>query len=335
MRAAKRFLGILLSAVLLFSMSYSAKAAEEKNTPYTYTVRILAGKQGSIDKPEVVSVINNPYAVITCSGDMVVVSNLKYGDNIRFNTDGVTKSNANKYYVKGFRESGKDSSQLAAMDFIVTEDRDFVVAYGLAKNLVPYTVHYQDANGNTLAESETYYGSINDKPIVPYKYIDGYQPQAYNITKTLEGDPAKDVFTFTYTPVPPGTVVTRVTTIVLPGTFTDLGTEVTDEGVVPGGVVPGPGGVVPGPGEVVEVDITEGETPLTTPQEVQDLDIKDEKTPLSPFDNLMNSVTDVINGNAFLVSIPMPVKICLLLLFLVLVGLGVGYIIKKNKGKKA
>lgn len=331
MRAAKRFLGILLSAILLISMGYSAKAAGTANVPYTYTVRILAGKQGSIDKPEVVSVINNPDAAITCSGDMVVISNLKYGDNVRFNTNGVTKSDANKYYVKGFRESGKDSGELAPMDFIVTEDRDFVVAYGLAKNLVPYTVHYQDANGNTLAESETYYGSIKDKPIVPYKYIDGYQPEAYNITKTLEGDPEKDVFIFTYTPVPPGTVVTRVTTIVLPGTFTDLGTEVTDEGVVPGGEVTGPGGAVPGPGEVVEVDITDGQLPLTQPQEVKDLDIKDEKTPLSSFDNLL----DLMNGNAFLVSIPMPVKICLLLLFLVLVGLGVRYIVIKNKGKKA
>lgn len=333
MRAARKFLGILLSAILLCSMGYSVKAAEAANAPYTYTVRILAGKQGSIDSQDVVSVINNANAVITCSGDMVVISNLKYGDNIRFNKDGVTKSNANKYYVKGFRESGKDSGELAQPDFIVTEDRDYVVAYGLAKNLVPYIVHYQDANGNTLAESETYYGSINDKPIVPYKYIDGYQPQAYNITKTLKGDPAEDVFTFTYTPVPPGTVVTRITNIVIPGTFTDLGTEVTDEGVVPGpgGAVPGPGGFVPGQGEIVEVNISDQQTPLEAPQELEDRDIKDEKTPLSSFDNLL----DVVNGNAFLVGIPMPVKICLLLLFLVLVGLGVSLIVKKNKGKKA
>lgn len=333
MRAAKTVLSILLCAVLLLSTGYSVKAAEGNNSTYTYTVRILAGKQGSIDIPEVVTV-DNKDAVITCSGDMVVISNLKYGDNIRFDREKVTKSNANKYYVKGFRESGKDSGELASPDFIVTEDRDYVVAYGLAKNLIPYVVHYQDAGGNTLAESETYYGTVNEKPIVPYKYIDGYQPEAYNLTKTLVGDPAKDVFTFTYTPVPPGTVVTRFTTVVLPGTFTDLGTEVTDEGVVPG-----PGGEVPGPGGEEnpggELEITEQDLPLAEAEEVKDLDIKDDKVPLASPLSLLDSMRRVVFENAFLMSIPMPVKICCLLLFLLLVALGVGHIVKNNKRKKA
>ena len=334
MRAAKRVLGILLCTVLLLSTGYSVKAAEGKNSAYTYTVRILAGKQGSIDNPEVVSVTNNEDAVVTCSGDMVVISNLKYGDNIRFDRDKVTKSNANKYYVKGFRESGKDSGELATPDFIVTEDRDYVVAYGLAKNLVAYVVHYHDAAGNTLAESETYYGAINEKPIVPYKYIDGYQPQAYNLTKTLKGDPAEDVFTFTYTPVPPGTVVTRYTTIVLPGTFTDLGTEVIDEGVVPG-----PGGEVPGPGGEEnpggEVNIPDEPLPLETPVEVDDLDIPDEKLPLASPLNLLDSMRRVVFENALMVNLPMPAKICLLLLIPALVALGIILIVKNRKRKKA
>lgn len=327
MRAAKRVLGILLCAVLLLSTGYSVKAAEGENSAYTYTVRILAGKQGSIDNPEVVSVTNNKDAVITCSGDMVVISNLKYGDNIRFAREKVTKSNANKYYVKGFRESGKDSGELATPDFIVTEDRDYVVAYGLAKNLVPYVVHYHDANGNTLAESETYYGTINEKPIVPYKYIDGYQPQAYNLTKTLKGDPAEDVFTFTYTPVPPGTVVTRYTTIVLPGTFTDLGTEVIDDGVVPG-----PGGEE-NPG--AEIDIGDAELPLETPQEVDDLDIEDETIPLASPLNLLDRMRRVVFENALLMSLPMPARICILLLIPALVALGIILIVKNRKREKA
>ena len=45
--------------------------------------------------------------------------------------------------------------------------------------------------------------------IMPCKYIDGYQPQAYNLAKTLVGDPEKNVFIFTYTPILPGTVVTK------------------------------------------------------------------------------------------------------------------------------
>ena len=38
--------------------------------------------------------------------------------------------------------------------------------------------------------------------MVAYHYIEGYQPQAYNLTKTLSKNEAENVFTFVYEPVP-------------------------------------------------------------------------------------------------------------------------------------
>jgi len=45
--------------------------------------------------------------------------------------------------------------------------------------------------------------------MVAYHYIEGYQPQAYNLTKTLSKNEAENVFTFVYEPVPEDTVTTE------------------------------------------------------------------------------------------------------------------------------
>ena len=66
--------------------------------------------------------------------------------------------------------------------------------------MVAYTVQYLDENGNELAPSNTFYGSIGDKPVVAFQYIEGYLPQAYNLTKTLSANEADNVFPFVYTP---------------------------------------------------------------------------------------------------------------------------------------
>ena len=89
--------------------------------------------------------------------------------------------------------------------FEVEEDRDYVVVYGLLGDAVSYTVNYLDAGGNELAPSETYYGNVGDAPVIAYLYIDGYQPQAYNMTGVLDRDASKNVFSFVYTPITAGT----------------------------------------------------------------------------------------------------------------------------------
>ena len=52
--------------------------------------------------------------------------------------------------------------------------------------------------------------------MVAYHYIEGYQPQAYNLTKTLSKNEAENVFTFVYEPVPEDTVTTETEVITRP-----------------------------------------------------------------------------------------------------------------------
>ena len=64
--------------------------------------------------------------------------------------------------------------------------------------MVKYVVHYLDENEKELRKSETFYGMVGDKPVVSYRYVEGYQPNAYNLTKSLLENEAENVFAFTY-----------------------------------------------------------------------------------------------------------------------------------------
>ena len=188
-KLGKRF-GILLAAALLLA---AVPAVSTRAAGYTYTIRFYAGQQG----------------VFSDGRDVIVYSGLSYGSVVSFYPGSVVLQDGGKYYVKGIRESGKDNNTVAASAFTVTGDRDYVVAYGLRGDTVAYTVNYVDIGGNLLAPSDTYYGNVGDKPVVSFAYIDGYQPQAYNLTKTLVQNEAENVFTFFYTPIAqPGTNVT-------------------------------------------------------------------------------------------------------------------------------
>ena len=50
--------------------------------------------------------------------------------------------------------------------------------------MVAYTVNYQDASGKSLAKSQTFYGNVGDKPVVAYRYVENYIPDALALTKT-------------------------------------------------------------------------------------------------------------------------------------------------------
>ena len=124
--------------------------------------------------------------------------------------------------------------------FEVTGDQEYVVAYGIKGDQVAYTINYQDANGNKLADSQTFYGNVGDKPVVAYTYIDGYTPEYRNLTKTLSVNAAENVFTFNYLPyetvtvTTPGQTITNTTeqTVTVPGgtTTTTGGTTGTTGG---------------------------------------------------------------------------------------------------------
>lgn len=176
----RRFATALLAVLLLLqAVGICASAAEEA----TYQIRIYAGNVGA-----------------TIGGASVWTVTGHYGDPIPFDTGMVSLPEGSKYYVKGVRESGLDNDMVSSLG-VIREDADYVVAYGIKGKLVAYTVSFVDENGQQLAPSQTYYGNAGDKPVVAYLYVDGYQPQAYNLTKTLSENEGSNVFQFVYSPI--------------------------------------------------------------------------------------------------------------------------------------
>ena len=215
MKLWKKVVTSILAAALLMSLSAGAVMAAE---PYSYTVTFYAGNQGSFNGAGGLTV-NSESAVITQSGDQIVISGLQLGDEVGLNAPAaVTLDASSKYYVQGIRLSGRDNDTAAASVFVVDGDADYVVAYGIKGNQVEYTVNYRDDAGNELASSEVFYGNVGDKPVVAYKYIEGYMPEALGLTKTLSANSAENVFTFEYDRAP-------VTTVVVPGEGTQGGAD--------------------------------------------------------------------------------------------------------------
>ena len=205
MKKWKRLLVSLLTvAMTIGTASINVMAAE----PYTYTVTLSAGNKGTIN-----------------GQNKIEVANLSSGSTVTFNLNDIQVTD-DKYYVKGIRLSGRDNNEtLAAPSFTVDKDADYVVAYGIKGNMVAYTVNYQDASGKSLAESQTFYGNVGDKPVVAYRYVENYIPDALALTKTLSDNESENVFTFTYTPGATDRIVETTTTVTttVPGTATPAG----------------------------------------------------------------------------------------------------------------
>lgn len=182
-RIIRVFCAALVACVLALGVqtATSEDAFADESKSYSYTVTLYAGN-GTIDGAA--SKSYGPYG---------------YGKSctIAWQTLNIQPDD-DKYYVKGIRLAGHDG--LAESGNIeVTQDLQYVVAYGMKKDQVAYTINYVDANGAQIADSETFYGNIGDKPVIAYRYIEGYQPtNAYNLTGTLKGNAEDNVFTFKY-----------------------------------------------------------------------------------------------------------------------------------------
>lgn len=201
-RCRRLLVGLVSLCMALHLAPVQSMAAERE--AYTYTVTFYAGNHGHFSGNAGVSVSSGQNVRIDNQGSRLVVSGLDYNSRVSFNAPGSTELENDKYYARGIRRSGTDTSemQVGTPSFEVTGDQDYVVAYGISGDLVEYTVNYQDGNGNTLRQSETYRGNAGDYMVVAYLYIEGYQPQAYNLGRTLSKNAAENVFTFVYTPVP-------------------------------------------------------------------------------------------------------------------------------------
>lgn len=152
MKKWKRLLVSLLTVSMTLGASTMSVMADD-TTPYTYKVTLSAGNKGTINGQSKIEVSDIAYRS-KFSFDNAALYNIQVTDD--------------RYYVKGIRLSGRDnasSKRLDAPAFTVEGDADYVVAYGIKGNMVAYTVNYQDASGNSLAESQTFYGNVGDSRV--------------------------------------------------------------------------------------------------------------------------------------------------------------------------
>ena len=182
MKTIKR-LSVLLLVVLLFTTVVPSQAFAANRQ---YTVRIYAGNYGTFS-----------------GGGKVFVDNTKpYSETARYDYPAVTPSDG--YYVKGIKESGKDASvtenKPILTQYKVSEDRDYVVAYGIKGKDTSYTVHYVLKGSTTeLASPKTFYADVGDTVLPAAVFIDGYQPDPEPKAQKIKGN---DSFTVTYSKLP-------------------------------------------------------------------------------------------------------------------------------------
>lgn len=275
MRRWKKALASLLGGCLMLGMVSTGVSAAQAGT-YTYTITLSAGNMGTISGQEKTVYTGAVYGESWASFDLSQVQ--------------VTDE---RYYVKGIRLSGRDNADaLAAPAFRVTGDADYVVAYGVRGDQVAYTVQYQDEDGETLAASQTFYGNVGDKPVVAYRYVDGYIPQSLALTKTLSANEAENIFTFVYTQGDPDTIVrTETETTVVtgePSVITVVAGAPAAAGTAAGGTAAGgtgTGGAADAGDGTAAGEVADGGTETVeeepVPEGTQDIvDLDEEETPL-------------------------------------------------------
>ena len=181
----KRFLVItFILAVTMVIAGTTSVFADQSKTAYTVTV--YAGQQGHFEDPSAgkVSDGGKTLTITVSQGEMVTIDQ---------STTGFKLDNG-EYYMRGFRQTGHDNDEkMSAASFNVDQDVSYEAAYGLKGGMVKYIVHYLDGNGGELRKSEEFYGMAGDKPVVSFRYVEGYQPNAYNLTKTLTANEAENV----------------------------------------------------------------------------------------------------------------------------------------------
>ena len=196
MKKAARILTAFLMAILLLGIAPQAYADTPEDStgdaavePYTYQVTVYAGRHGHF-----------------AGGSKSWTGQFAAGESVDLDLESLGfEMDNDEYYPKGIRKAGHDNSTaFVQLREPVNEDMDFEVAYGVKGGMVSYKVTYVDENGNELLPSDTYYGMVGDKPVVSYKYIEGYQPTAYKEKKTLGENEADNVFPFIYRAVASG-----------------------------------------------------------------------------------------------------------------------------------
>lgn len=205
-------LSLLIALVLTFGIPSTMLKAD---AAYTYRVTVFAGNQGKFTKAYdggTLSSDGKKWTKDYPSGQHIEISEESLGFELK---------DKSKYYARGFRVAGHDNDEIEEgaenktavafkrIEYDVDADIDYEMAYGLKGAMVAYTINYVDGSGKTLHGSDTYYGMKGDKPVVSYRYVEGYYPNAYTQGKTLTANEKDNVFTFTYTAIPATTTTVR------------------------------------------------------------------------------------------------------------------------------
>lgn len=188
---------ILILTVMSFPM-ISKASGNYFADDYMYTIRVYTGGQGTFADG------TTEMTIKAAQGTVIDLTEALNGIAMKPATDLAGNAVDNKYYPKGIRESGKDNNTVNTIIgpvFQVTRDMDYVVAYAMKGGDVAYTIKYvKKDDQESLLPDEIFYGNVGDKPVIAYKHIDGYVPQAYSLAKTLQEDETQNVFTFYYVP---------------------------------------------------------------------------------------------------------------------------------------
>ena len=198
----KKFFSLLMILLLLLIHPVNVINAGEEEPDDEYQVTIYGGMHGKISDSE--GSAENVKVIFTVKKGTVINLNPdtgSYGDRFSVTPEG-------KYLFKGYHISGQldesnlDKGQFAEVVFPykVDHDVDFVATYYVPGNIVHYKATYVDTDGNTLHAPDEYVGNLGYKPVVSFRYIEGYVPNAHNITGTLTKDNME--FKFTYTTIP-------------------------------------------------------------------------------------------------------------------------------------
>jgi hypothetical protein len=324
----RALIGLLSIGVMAGSFPATLFAAGE----YTYTVRFYAGNRGTFAGTGCVEVDNavsgSDYSITTQdSNGTILVTGLKAGDRVSCyaaRTDAMNLSEGDLYYVKGVRLSGQDNSTVGMSSFLVEGDADYVAAYGVLGDKTSYTVNYQDENGKTLADSETFYGNVGDRPVVAFRYIDGYEPKAYNLTKTLVSNAEENVFTFTYKLIPTDGGTTTTTRKITNNTttyVTETGAPVTEAGTNNGAATGSSAGTTGGNGSST-VTANEGTDETGAEEEAIEeeeaprelIDLDEEEAPRANLD--LGGAEEAVSKSSKIVMIAIGAAAVLLIAFL-------------------
>lgn len=334
----------LAAMAMVVSLVLPAKAEN-----YQYQFTLSAGKQGTVGNQQSVSLTG---AVTVTFRQNDVSSNDPQGGTVTVTRDGSdsveytisTKDKdtgaTGKYYVKGIKQSGRDDVEPNLASVSIDKDTDYVVAYGVMKNPVEYTVYYKDVNGKDLLGSQTFRASVGDKPVVACQDIPGYVPNALNETKTLDADPANNVFIFVYYPIPssPGGVVTNEETENVTNTLTQIVPgEGAGAGAEGGGtlVVPGEGGAGAGAGAGGEEAGEEGAGGAEVPEEPRELvDLDDEEVPLANVPGAAGNAAGSEQGS-FFVNMPPAVIVGVVSMAVLVVAAAWYFLFMKKKRTNA